>query len=109
MTRAKHIFDYYPITEKIQMGSWEHGISRAIEKSPGSSKREVDVLGMIKKKSYRLSVGHGFWVLEFRRGGAQFFGIYRGESLFSNCNGEKSINSKAFFQKSVCILSPTTL
>ena len=70
---------------------------------------QVDVLGMIKKKSYRLSVGHGFWVLEFRRGGAQFFGIYRGESLFSNCNGEKSINSKGFFQKSVCILSPTTL
>ena len=87
MMLTKHIFDYHPITEKKHTGSWVHGISKGIAKSKqkfeNQLKKEVDFLGVIKKKSCAFSIGLGFLVLEFPRGVAQICGIFRGESLFS--------------------------
>ena len=46
-------------------------------------KKEVNFLGVIKKKLCGFSIGLRFLVLEFPRGVAQICGISRGESLFS--------------------------
>ena len=46
-------------------------------------KKEVDFLGVIKKKSFVFSIGLGFLVLEFLRSVAKISGISRGKSLFS--------------------------
>ena len=48
---------------------------------PESIKKEVDFLGVIKKKSCGFSIGLGFLVLAFPRGVAQICGISMGESL----------------------------
>ena len=50
---------------------------------PESSKKEVNFLGVIKKKSCTFSIVLRLLVLKFPRGVAQICGISRGESLFS--------------------------
>ena len=50
---------------------------------PESIKKEVDFLGVIKKKSCGFSIGLRFMMLGFPLGVAQIYGISRGESLFS--------------------------
>ena len=61
-----------------------HGIWRGIEKEiPESFKKEVDFLGVIKKKLCGFSIVFRFSILEFPRGVAQICGISRGETLFS--------------------------
>ena len=50
---------------------------------PESIKKEVDFLGVIKKKSCGFFIGLRFLILEFPRSVAQSCGISKGKSLFS--------------------------
>ena len=81
----RHIFDYHPILEKkTNRGDSGHGIWRSIEKkNPESIKKEVDFLGVLKKKLCGFSIVLRFLVLEFPKGVAQTCWIFRGESFFS--------------------------
>ena len=83
---TKYIFDYHPIPEKTNRGSWGHGISKGIEKSQQKFQdqlKKVDFVGVIKKKPSGFLIGLGYLVLEFPRSVAQICGISSGESLFS--------------------------
>ena len=59
------------------------GVLKKQAEIPESIKKEVDFLGVIKKKSCGFSIGLRFLVLEFPMGVAQICGISRSESLFS--------------------------
>ena len=82
----KHIFDYHPVPEKKQIGGIQdmefEGVLKKQAEIPESIKKEVDFLGVIKKKLSGFSIGLRFLVLEFPRGVAQICGTSRGESLF---------------------------
>ena len=59
----KHIFDYHPIPEKNQIGKIQdmefEGVLKKQAEIPESIKKEVDFLGVIKKKSCGFSIGLG--------------------------------------------------
>ena len=59
------------------------GVLKKQAEIPESIKKEVDFLGVIKKKLCRFSIGLRFLVLEFPRSVAKICGISRGEGLFS--------------------------
>ena len=65
------------------MRTWNFkGYCKKQAEIPESIKKEVDFLGVTKKKSCGFSIGLVSLVLEFARGVAQICGISRGESLF---------------------------
>ena len=71
--------EHLAIPEKIQAKqvTWVRTWKKQVE-IPESIKKEVDFLGVIKKKLYGFSIGLSI--------GLRFLGISRGESLFSKDN-----------------------
>ena len=65
---------------------------------PKPSKKEVDFLGVIKKKSCGFSIGLRFLVFEFPRGVAQISGIFRCEVLFSKDKVTNILIPRGFFR-----------
>ena len=70
-------------------------------------KKEVDFLGVTKKKLCGISIGLRFLVLEFPMGVRQICGISRGESLFYKGN-VKIYKFKGVFSEMYIHNSPTT-
>ena len=69
-----------------------------------SIKKEVDFIGVIKKKSCGISIGLRFLALKLSRGVAQICGIFRGESLFSKSKVTDILVSRVFFWSSFELL-----
>ena len=92
-----------PIPEKIQIGGvedieFQEVLRKERAEIRGSSKKEVDFPGVIKKNLCGFSIGLGFLVLSFQRGVAQFYGISRVEACFLRIKWQ-IYKSQGFFFK----------